>query len=112
MDYGACMYLVESDGKLFAVLEVYKDQSPIHVFKLLPKLQSTKEMKSCKMVWSRVRSLGNGMLHISPGGSFLEPVVARGMGNKICLPMILHKENIFYSLNTEMYQSPIICSGN
>ena len=44
-------------------------------------------------------------VHISPGGSFLEPVVARGMGNKICLPMILHKENIFYSLNTEMYQS-------
>ena len=56
------IHLVESDGKLFAVLEVYKDQSPIHVFKLLPKLQSTKEMKSCKMVWSRVRSLGNGML--------------------------------------------------
>ncbi len=32
-------YLVESDGKLLAVLGVYEDESPIHVFKLLPKLQ-------------------------------------------------------------------------
>ncbi|GMY23375.1 F-box/kelch-repeat protein At1g57790-like [Fagus crenata] len=98
-------YLIESDGKLLAVFERYEEETPIQVFELLPKLQATKGMKPSKMVSRRLTSLGNRMLYISLGGSFLEPDVARGTGNKIYLPMIQHNKNIFYSLKSNMYQS-------
>ena len=81
-------YLIESDGKLLAVFERYEEETPIQVFELLPKLQATKGMKPSKMVSRRLTSLGNRMLYISLGGSFLEPVVARGTGNKIYLPNV------------------------
>jgi hypothetical protein len=98
-------YLVESDGKLLALFEGNEEETLIQVFELLPKLQTIKKIKPSKMVWRRLRNLGNRMLYISLGGSFLEPVVARGTGNKIYLPMIQHNKNIFYYLSSSMYQS-------
>lgn len=54
-----------------------------------------------KVTWRRVRSLRKKTLHISMGGSFLEPAEAREAGNKIYLPMIWDKKD----LHTELFQS-------
>ena len=78
--------MVESDeGKLLPIFVVEEGDTkkPIHVFEL-PKLQVNKDMmKPRKIVWCIVRSLGNRTLYISLGGTFLEPLVPRGLGNKI-----------------------------
>lgn len=59
-----------------------------------------------KVTWRRVRSLRKKTLHISMGGSFLEPAEAREAGNKIYLPMIWDKKDlVYYDLHTELFQS-------
>ncbi|XP_030964066.1 F-box/kelch-repeat protein At1g57790-like [Quercus lobata] len=99
-------YLVESDeGKLLAIFMVEEGdtKTPIHVFEL-PKLQVNKNMlKPRKIVCRIVRSLGNRILYISLGGSFLGPVVPRGLGNQIYLPIVQDQKNIYYSLSTGKY---------
>ena len=99
---------MESDeGKLLAIFLVEEGdtKTPIHVSEL-HKLQVNKTMmKPRKIVCRIVRSLGNRILYISLGGSFLEPVVPRGLVNKIYLSIIQDKKNIYYSLSTGKYCS-------
>jgi hypothetical protein len=100
-------YLVESDdGKLFAVFMVDDHDTSIYVFEVnFSNLSERKGLKPRTMVWHRVTSLGNRMMYLSPGGSFLEPAIATGTSNKIYLPMIRDNKNVFYSFDTAMYHS-------
>jgi hypothetical protein len=84
-------YLVESDdGKLFAVFMVDDHERSIYCFfkTNLSNLLEKKGSKPRKMVWQRVRSLGNRTIYLNPGGSFLEPTVVTGMSN-ICAFLFL-----------------------
>ncbi|KAK4583027.1 hypothetical protein RGQ29_025982 [Quercus rubra] len=88
-------YLVEGNGKLFAVFEV-KDYEPcIHVFSL----------NLDTMKWDAVKNLGNQMLYVSLGSSFSELAVKRGMRNKIYLPNVQDNKCVIYSLKTNECRS-------
>ena len=99
--------LVESDdGKLFIAVMVNDHDTSVNVFYAnFSKLLKSNGSKPPPMVWHRVTSLGNRMMYLSLGGSFLEPATTAGMSNKIYLPMIQDNKNVFYSFDTAMYHS-------
>ena len=92
-------YLLESDGKLFAVFELNDIEPSIQIYSL--NLSSI----GTRMKWQKVTNIGNKMLYVSSYGSFSELAVAKGMSNKIYVPNVLDNNNIFYSLQTKKYHS-------
>ena len=92
-------YLLESDGKLFAMFELNQIEPSIQIYSL--NLSSI----GTRMKWHKVTNIGNKMLYVSSRGSFSELVVAKGISNKIYMPNVLDNNNIFYSLQTKEYHS-------
>ena len=91
-------YLLESDGKLFAVFELHEIEPSIQIY-------SVNLSFGPRMEWHKVTNIENKMLYVSSGGSFSELAVAKDMSNKIYLPNVLDNNSIFYSLETNKYHS-------
>jgi hypothetical protein len=95
---------ISSNCFVLVIFVVADHDTLIYVFEVnLSNLSERKGLKPRIMFWHRVTSLGNRMMYLSPGGSFLKPAVATRTSNKIYLPMIRDNKNVFYSFDTAMY---------
>ena len=91
-------FMVESDEELLTVF--LSDEAQIWICKLNP---VTRE-------WTKVEDLGNKVLYLSNGASWVERTMFEGMGNKIYLPIMCPTTNniLFYSLATGKFH----CHGH
>ncbi|KAL3498694.1 hypothetical protein ACH5RR_041426 [Cinchona calisaya] len=87
-------FFAEFDGKLLAVF-VYGHEREVHVWRL----------NLSKMNWFPVQSLGDKMLFVSRGSSFVETASVSGIANKIYFSKFYGNSGVFYSLSTKKYHS-------
>ncbi|KAH7860723.1 hypothetical protein Vadar_017187 [Vaccinium darrowii] len=83
------------DGNGMLVVYVTREDRRVHV----------KKLKLLEMLWEDVECLGDKMIFLSHGASFLQDAVEKGMANKIYFPKFRGESGVFYSLDTGMFHS-------
>ncbi|XP_050211275.1 F-box/kelch-repeat protein At1g57790-like [Mercurialis annua] len=87
-------FLVINKGKLLGIFE-FDDRNKILI----------RELKLSSKRWQKVSDIGDKMVYVSYGSSFIGIAPTGVEGGKIYFPQVLKDESVFYSLTSRRYQS-------